>query len=696
MLARGCDPGRGVETEKSLESKQGVSLERERSDGNVPCASFPFTPAQIDLARCLGRTWNDGSGGQCPRVPLGDKAVEGQQRDLCKRCQTNKHGRVDGPVPECKLREFEKHAAKEKHKTATASASAACAADKPAGTGGGVGCGSARDGADGSGVASVRSDVFSGCLPDVTQTGFDGEQQSAPARHAGDAGIGDGGAAAEDVVIVSERGIPAPLLNVSDLLGYKGGVAADSSDNKQAALKNAGNTCYLNALLHVFARVPALRHWCQQHLVRCHSRHAGLNCHLCAVAQDLGRLCVDVSRRGFVPEIVRLRAEWSNRLFANSGQQDVTEAIALLLMGLNAVDESEALVVQPELSQLFAGGHRCRYTTPMWEALGITFKNRMSCNTCGMVSEKTEDLSALFLDVPDTATTLQALVAQYWGDQPLKEGSDEMYRCPRESPCSATAVVTKFIEATAWPPVLILGLKRFRAANERGRFVRRKTSTSVRFPRNFEPVPGAPSYSLRGVIEHRGSEANGGHYVAYVRHQDDVWSFCDDNCVPAPRSLETVLAAQAYVLVYETLGASHAAKGQGQMASASVPKESVASSSGVPSRVGNVHAHATVSDGGAVLPEATREPVTRVRQQYSTTRSVVDTEVHSAPMRRGVVSGFGSERTEDALGDAARRDDEACARQRERCNEGVRGRARDWNDNDLDRSFGGPRSFGRR
>ena len=64
--------------------------------------------------------------------------------------------------------------------------------------------------------------------------------------------------------------------------------------------------------------------------------------------------------------------------------------------------------------------------------------------------------------------------------------------------------------------------------------------------------------------------------------------------------------------------------------------------------------------------------------------------------RRGVVSGFGKERTEDALGDQARRDSEQCARQRHRLQEGLRGRARDWDNNDLDRSAGGAWAFGRR
>ena len=64
--------------------------------------------------------------------------------------------------------------------------------------------------------------------------------------------------------------------------------------------------------------------------------------------------------------------------------------------------------------------------------------------------------------------------------------------------------------------------------------------------------------------------------------------------------------------------------------------------------------------------------------------------------RRGVVSGFGAERTEDALGDRERRDRDAMTRARVRREDGVRGQARDFQGNDLDRSAGGAWSLGRR
>ena len=69
----------------------------------------------------------------------------------------------------------------------------------------------------------------------------------------------------------------------------------------------------------------------------------------------------------------------------------------------------------------------------------------------------------------------------------------------------------------------------------------------------------------------------------------------------------------------------------------------------------------------------------------------------SARARRGgVVSGFGSERTEDALGDQERSGRDAVTRARVRQEDGLRGRARDVEGNDLGRYIGCAWSMGRR
>ena len=63
--------------------------------------------------------------------------------------------------------------------------------------------------------------------------------------------------------------------------------------------------------------------------------------------------------------------------------------------------------------------------------------------------------------------------------------------------------------------------------------------------------------------------------------------------------------------------------------------------------------------------------------------------------RGRVVTGFGEERVEDVEELVARREGEAVARHRERAQEGLRGRAVEFEGQDLDRSAGGAFRLGR-
>ncbi|CAJ1372231.1 unnamed protein product [Effrenium voratum] len=70
-------------------------------------ADLPFTPKEVSSQLCMARTWNSGMGGQCRMSPT-------KGSDFCTRHGNNDawqvHGRLDGPIPEKKLKEFEKAA----------------------------------------------------------------------------------------------------------------------------------------------------------------------------------------------------------------------------------------------------------------------------------------------------------------------------------------------------------------------------------------------------------------------------------------------------------------------------------------------------------------------------------------------------------------------------------------------------------
>lgn len=71
-------------------------------EGNME-DSMPFTPKEIQSNLCKARIWNSGHGGQCSMVAPKDGDFCGRHRSGWKV-----HGRVDGPIPEAKLKEFQR------------------------------------------------------------------------------------------------------------------------------------------------------------------------------------------------------------------------------------------------------------------------------------------------------------------------------------------------------------------------------------------------------------------------------------------------------------------------------------------------------------------------------------------------------------------------------------------------------------
>ena len=110
------------------------------------------------------------------------------------------------------------------------------------------------------------------------------------------------------------------------------------------------------------------------------------------------------------------------------------------------------------------------------------------------------------------------------------------------------ATVTRSVLPRTWPPVLIISLKRWTTYFKQGVHHTEKNPTLVHFEVLLRVPHADAPYHSRGVIQHHGPEANGGHYTSYVRASDNFWYHCNDN-----RSLvEQMLAAEAYVLIYES------------------------------------------------------------------------------------------------------------------------------------------------
>ena len=80
--------------------------------------------------------------------------------------------------------------------------------------------------------------------------------------------------------------LDARTLDAPGILGYPA-QGETYVDPVRASLRNPGNMCYLNALLHVLARTPRIRNWAVQHLALYGQRPGHLPCVLCDLGADL-------------------------------------------------------------------------------------------------------------------------------------------------------------------------------------------------------------------------------------------------------------------------------------------------------------------------------------------------------------------------------------------------------------------------
>jgi uncharacterized UBP type Zn finger protein len=280
--------------------------------------------------------------------------------------------------------------------------------------------------------------------------------------------------------------------------------------------------------------VEILKTWFRDHYAESSNDHRGIECPLCLIAEDMQAICDSPGRLSYTPAIVKSRGSWSHGDFANFQQHDATQAITTLF---DALDEGHLQFVP------------ARIRTPMWDVMGIESTQRLICYECGCQSPKSRKDNSLALEVPPGMSRAEELLQKYWGEQELKDG-DDPYRCPAEAPCADGSVVKNFLDATRWPPVLFLSFKRWKYSAQTGTLQKLGEGFEVTFETVLQVHECNHFYQLRGVIEHHGS-AGGGHYTSYVRSYDNYWYFCDDDQNPKRASIQDVLGAQAYVLVYE-------------------------------------------------------------------------------------------------------------------------------------------------
>ena len=192
------------------------------------------------------------------------------------------------------------------------------------------------------------------------------------------------------------------------------------------------------------------------------------------------------------------------------------------------------------------------------------------------------------------------------------------------------------------------------------------------------------TYRLKSIVCHMGKTIRGGHYTCRIHFPTaaGTWWYYNDTerRLATEQELRTSDRERSYVLMYEKSNA---------VASVS-PAEPLSRAQPLIEFVG------LIGDIAPALPDSAHVSDAEDIEMESPPSAVPRASRLPGRSRPRIVTGFGEERVDDVAADEALRLEAGVRRAARRRDEGERGRVRDWDDNDLDRSTGAAWHAGRR
>lgn len=179
------------------------------------------------------------------------------------------------------------------------------------------------------------------------------------------------------------------------------------------------------------------------------------------------------------------------------------------------------------------------------EIFGGALQSQVKCLSCGVESNKVDDIMDISLDVLQSSSIKEALHKFFQPE--VLEGSNK-YKCEN---CKKLVVARKQMSLFQAPNVLVIQFKRFEGIYG-GKIDKAISFEEILVLSSFmckESQDTSPQYNLFGTIVHAGCSPDSGHYYAYIKDSVGRWYCCNDSLVSLA-TLDEVLSEKVYILFF--------------------------------------------------------------------------------------------------------------------------------------------------
>lgn len=299
---------------------------------------------------------------------------------------------------------------------------------------------------------------------------------------------------------------------------------------------NAGNTCFLNAVVQCLLYNPVLINYflSNDHTSRC--QKIGY-CSLCSMARLFNSSLKERRNYPRYPDFVRHLKLIAKHMRVGR-QEDAHEFLRFLIESF----QKSSLETYGQTNYM---DNERKRTNPIFQIFGGIAQSKVTCLHCKKDSKTNDPIMDLALDIKGCDSIQRAM--QNYVKSEMLSGNNKYY-C--ES-CKQKRDARKSLHIYRPPKVLTLQLKRFEFTPFGGKKLTRNVSYPEKLDLNSIMCDGqsSPIYNLFGVLVHSGHTSNSGHYYSFIKSPSGAWYCMDDSSVNQVK-FNTVLKQSAYILFY--------------------------------------------------------------------------------------------------------------------------------------------------